>query len=141
MNIGDDSGPCPRCKGPTTCHDYDEAPWGYRGNYTYSCEKCGEFTAVTQDVTDPTPPKYIYHYDNLVKAEDTQLSDKAMPGVVDICIGQGFEPGELIELTTIKPRLPASAIVCSEARRCRRCGRLESICDSHLYGDCIDYRR
>lgn len=142
MNRGDASGPCPRCGGPTECYDYDEAPWGARGNYAFSCEKCGEFRCVEQDPTaDQTPMEHIFRNDGPVKVEDIQFSDKAISGPVDICIGQGFKPGELIELTTIKTRLPVGTVVCNEAKRCHRCGRLESICDSHLYGDCIDYRR
>lgn len=42
-NIGDDAGECPQCSGPTKVSNYDEAPWGFRGNYSYECAKCGRF--------------------------------------------------------------------------------------------------
>jgi hypothetical protein len=63
MNRGEDSGPCPRCKGPTVLFDYDEAPWGARGNYSYSCKTCGTFGEKPQDPENPTPFEYIFYND------------------------------------------------------------------------------
>lgn len=156
MNRDDDAGPCPRCGGPSKCVDYDEAPWGARGNYTYGCEKCGEFYEVPQEVTaEPTPLEYRFRNDTCTAGPGpagVQFSDKAIPGAVDVVIRviEGFQPGELHlrEFTSIKTRLPAGAKVLSEMpsspdepKRCQRCGRLTETCDSGLYGDCVDYRR
>jgi hypothetical protein len=121
MNRDDDSGPCPRCGGPSKCVDYDEAPWGARGNYTYGCEKCGEFYEVPQDVTKQTPLEYRFRNDVDASGPGpagVQFSDKAIPSAVAVTIRivEGFQPGELHlrEFTSIKTKLPAGAKVLSE---------------------------
>ncbi len=63
MDRGESSGPCPRCKGPTEVVDYDEAPWGARGNYSFSCKTCGMFGERAQDPANPTPVEYIFYND------------------------------------------------------------------------------
>jgi len=147
MNRGDASGPCPRCGGPTECYDYDEAPWGARGSYTFSCVKCGMFGEKKQDPNLPaTPTEYVFYNDGL----NAFKGSGALPAPVGavIRIHEGFEPGKLHvhEFTPTKIKLPAGATVLSEMmaplpKRCLRCGRLTETCDSGLYGDCIDYRR
>lgn len=151
MNRGDDSGPCPRCNGPTECYDYDETPWGARGNYSFSCKNCGEFREVDPDSS--TSVTHIFRNDaQLPVRADVAFSDQALPAAVDMVLRvvDGFELGKLHihEFTSIKTRLPTGATVLSEMsskpeepKRCQRCGRLEETCDSGLYGDCIDYQR
>lgn len=128
MNRGEDSGPCPLCKAPTKVVEYDETPWGARGNYIFSCEKCGEFRDVIKDPSDPTPVWYIFQdpasqlryrvanstdeelrvfWGRLRNIPDDEIpfSDEACPAPVDL-VAQGFVPGEVVRnLRTIKPRL------------------------------------
>lgn len=103
MNRGDASDPCPRCKGPTTVFDYDEAPWGARGNYSFECKTCGEFRDVARGIEAPT---YIFRNDPA--APEIQMSDKALPAPVDVGISvmKGFEPGKFVEHFIGKRRRP-----------------------------------
>jgi|SRR6478609_3137602 len=143
MDRGDDAGPCPLCEAPTKVVEYDEAPWGARGNYIFSCEKCGEYRDVIKDPAAPAPVTYIfqdpaselrYRVANATDEElrklwdklsnlpeeppDIQFSDKAIPAPVDMVINvvDGFIPGKLHihEFTSIKTRLPAGATLLSE---------------------------
>ena len=53
MKIGDPSGPCPRCKAPTTLYDFIEVDIGVgvqTFDHQYLCPECGEFAFVTEGV-------------------------------------------------------------------------------------------
>lgn len=180
-DVGDDSGPCPRCKGPTKVVSYDEAPWGVRGHYSYSCEKCGEFGFEFRDaVDDPRPAQWVFMTDATPPAPDEVAQGRAAgksASFLELIVRPitGFKPGVIatefarrgavnmvvleeqavrgalnykddsvivVESVPVKfEKAVEDPVLVEIPRRCHRCGRLESICDSGLYGDCVDYRR
>jgi hypothetical protein len=66
-DIGDPSGACTRCGSPTKVFSYDEAPWGFRGNYSWECEKCGRFYQA-DELDDKGHTVYVFENDGKVPA-------------------------------------------------------------------------
>ncbi len=72
FDVGEDSGPCPRCKGKTVVESFDETPWGDRGNYMWCCETCGSFS----QHKDPNKPhsEYVFQADFMHNAAEPRKS-------------------------------------------------------------------
>lgn len=150
MDIGDDSGPCPRCSGPTVVVSYDEAPWGARGNHLYSCATCGEFGAQLEQNGVAHPAVHTFLNDaytnfdektvelpqHTVRRLRLQTMDDVLPPSSEALISTYQE-----EVPTKVNQVPVVDPNGMYRDRCHRCGRLTRDCEGGQLGDCVDYRR
>ena len=72
QNIGDASGPCIRCGAATKVFSYDEAPDGFRGNYSWECPTCGRFYQADELYADGKV-QYVFENDGRERVVKVKL--------------------------------------------------------------------
>lgn len=144
MNVGNDSGPCPRCSGPTEVVSYAEAPWGYRGNYLYRCEICGEFGLQLEVGGVAAPANYIFLKDQYANFDEktVEIPQHISRRLRVQTMGNVVPSGSETLITTYQEDIPTKINLSPvQEARCHRCGRLVRDCEGGQLGDCIDYKR